>query len=108
MLVSGISRLTCGIEMEYINSLRKFVGHKPLLMIGAAMLILDEQNRVSMIRRSESGNWGLPGGAMELGETTEETARRELLEETNLQAGEMELFGVFSGPQTVLSLSKCG
>ncbi len=34
MLVSGISRLTCGIEMECINSLRKFVGHKPLLMIG--------------------------------------------------------------------------
>ena len=36
---------------------------------------------------------------MELGERIEETARRELFEETNLQLGEMELFGVFSGPE---------
>jgi len=36
---------------------------------------------------------------VELRETTEETARRELLEETNLQVSEMKLFGVFSGPE---------
>ena len=36
---------------------------------------------------------------MELGETTEETARRELLEETSLEVGELILFGVFSGKE---------
>lgn len=35
----------------------------------------------------------------EPGETTEETARRELLEETGLEVGELELFGVFSGKE---------
>ncbi len=85
--------------MEYINSLRKHVGQKPLLMVGATMLVLNEQNQLLMMKRSESGNWGVPGGAMELGETTEETAKRELFEETNLQVGEMKLFGVFSGPE---------
>jgi 8-oxo-dGTP pyrophosphatase MutT (NUDIX family) len=85
--------------VEYINTLRKHLGHTPLLMIGAAVLVLGDQDRLLMMRRSESGDWGIPGGAMELGETTEETARRELLEETNLEAGRLELFGVFSGPE---------
>ena len=85
--------------MDYISNLRKIIGHKPLLMVGATVLVLDSQNRLLMMKRFESGNWGVPGGAMEPGETTEETAKRELLEETNLKAGDMELFGVFSGPE---------
>ncbi len=52
-----------------------------------------------MIKRSDNGSWGVPGGAMELGESTEETARRELLEETGLKVDELLLFGVFSGKE---------
>jgi ADP-ribose pyrophosphatase YjhB (NUDIX family) len=85
--------------MAHMDDLRKLVGHRPLIMVGATVLVLEEGNRLLMIRRSESGAWGVPGGAMEPGETAEETARRELLEETNLEAGELELFGVFSGPE---------
>jgi len=85
--------------MNYINELRKFIGNRPLLLIGSAVLVLDNHNRLLMMRRSDSGNWGIPGGAMELGETTEETARRELLEETGLEAGELTLFGIFSGKE---------
>ena len=85
--------------MDYIGSLRQYVGHRPLIMVGATVLCLDEQNALLMMRRSENGTWGVPGGAMELGETIEETARRELFEETGLQVGEMELFGIFSGPE---------
>ena len=85
--------------MEYINSLRKYVGNSPLLMVGATVLVLDTQNKPLMMKRSDSGNWGVPGGAMELGETTEETARRELLEETGLRVGELILFDVFSGEE---------
>lgn len=51
------------------------------------------------MKRSDNGNWGVPGGAMELGESTEETARRELLEETGLEVNELTLFGVFSGKE---------
>jgi 8-oxo-dGTP pyrophosphatase MutT (NUDIX family) len=83
--------------MEYINNLRSYVGNQPLIMVGSTVLVFDSQDKLLMMRRSESGNWGVPGGAMELGETTEETAKRELQEETGLEAGELKLFGVFSG-----------
>jgi len=85
--------------MNYINSLRKHVGNQPLLLVGSAMLVLDAQDRLLMIKRSDNDKWGIPGGAMELGESTEETARRELLEETGLEVGNLELFGVFSGKE---------
>ncbi len=85
--------------MDYINNLRKYIGHKPLLMVGATVLILDSENRLLMLKRSDNGAWGVPGGAMELGETFEDAAQRETLEETGLEVGEMTLFGVFSGPE---------
>jgi 8-oxo-dGTP pyrophosphatase MutT (NUDIX family) len=85
--------------MEYLLELRKLVGHRPLLMIGAAVLILDEQNRLLLMKRSDSCCWGPPGGAVELGEVVETAARREVGEETGLELGELTLFGVFSGPE---------
>ena len=50
-------------------------------------------------KRRDGGDWGIPGGAKELGEPLEETARRELLEETGLLAGSLRLLVVCSGPQ---------
>jgi len=67
-------------------------------MVGAAILIVDDQNHLLLMKRSDSGCWGPSGGAVELGEVIETTAKREALEETGLLVGEMSLFGVFSGP----------
>lgn len=47
-------------------------------------------------RRADDGTWGLVGGIMNLGETVEEAARREVFEETGLIVGELTLFGVFT------------
>lgn len=85
--------------MDYILQLRQYIGHRPILMVGAAILVLDEQNRLLMMKRSDSGCWGLPGGATEPGEVVEDAARRETREEVDLEIGEMSLFGVFSGPE---------
>jgi ADP-ribose pyrophosphatase YjhB (NUDIX family) len=85
--------------MDYILQLRQFIGHRPILTVGAVILVIDQQNRLLMMRRSDTGSWGVPGGATELGETVEDAARRETFEETNLEIGEMSLFGVFSGPE---------
>nr|WP_244297502.1 NUDIX domain-containing protein [Brevibacillus antibioticus] len=41
--------------------------------------------------------WGLPGGLLEIGETFEETVRREVLEVTNLKISQIKLFGIYSG-----------
>ncbi len=79
--------------------LRQYIGTRPILMVGAAMLIVDDHKRLLLLKRSDSGCWGPPGGATEPGERVEVAAKRETLEETGLQVGEMMLFGVFSGPE---------
>lgn len=84
---------------EYILDLRKLVGHRPLLQVGASVLLEDEQGRLLLQRRADCHLWGYHGGSVELDEVVEEAARRELWEETGLRAEKMELFGIFSGPE---------
>lgn len=50
--------------------------------------------------RSDFNSWDFPGGTMELEETIEEVARRELKEETNLEIDELKVLDVFSGKDT--------
>lgn len=60
-------------------------------------MLFDAQGRVLLIRRGKPprlGEWSLPGGRQELGETIETTARRELLEETGCTAGRLRLVEV--------------
>ena len=84
--------------MGYIEELRALVGHRPLILCGAIVIIEDEKGRILLQeRRFPKGKWSLPGGLMELGESTEETARREVTEETGLCLGQLRLFGIYSG-----------
>jgi ADP-ribose pyrophosphatase YjhB (NUDIX family) len=85
--------------MDYIQQLRQYIGHQPILMLGAVTLMLNEHKHLLMMRRTDSGHWGIPGGAVELGEIIEDAAKRETKEETNLEIVKMSLFGVFSGPE---------
>jgi len=83
---------------EYIKNMRKYIGHERLLIVGAGVII--HQNSMLLLqKRKDSGCWAIHGGALELGETTEEAAKRELLEETGLIANALEFIGVFSGPE---------
>ena len=81
----------------YILDLRKIVGHRPLIQTGASVLVEDSEGRILLQLRHDNHCWGYPGGSMEIDEELENTARRELLEETGIVAEELELFGVFSG-----------
>lgn len=82
---------------DYIMGLRKIVGHRPLLQVGASVIVENENGEVLLQKRADNHCWGYAGGSVELDEIVEEAARRELLEETGLIAREMTLFGVFSG-----------
>ena len=64
---------------------------RPLVGIGTVML---RPGGVLLVRRGRPpalGEWSIPGGAQELGETAEAAARRELREETGLEAGPLSL-----------------
>ena len=70
-----------------------------LLQDGAAVIIVNEENQILMQSRADRDLWGLPGGCQELGERFEETAIREIKEETNLIVNEedLELVAIVSG-----------
>ena len=82
--------------MSYIKDIRKFIGHAPMLSAGSTAVVL-KNNKILLNLRSDTNTWGIPGGAIELGETLEETAARKLKEETNLDAESFTLLNVFSG-----------
>ena len=57
--------------------------------------------KILLIRRKNDpykGYWAVPGGFSNMDETIDETAKRELREETGLEGSDVELYGVFSKP----------
>ena len=85
--------------MGYIMNLRKYVGHEPLIRLGATTLVFNDKNELLLNLRADTNTWGIPGGSMELYETIEETAIRELKEECGITAEKLELVAVLSGKE---------
>ena len=83
---------------EYIKNMRKHIGHGRLLVAGASVFV-HKSGKLLLQKRKDNGCWGDHGGCCELGESVEDTARRELFEETGLTAHSLELLGVFSGKE---------
>ena len=84
---------------NYIMDLRKVVGHAPLLQCAGSVIIENEKGEILLGKRTDNQKWGYAGGSIELNETVEECAKRELFEETGLIADELEFFMVNSGPE---------
>ncbi|TKI72821.1 NUDIX domain-containing protein [Lysinibacillus mangiferihumi] len=89
--------------MEYYKYLRQYVGHRPIILPGSVVIILNEQNEV-LLQKRHDGYWGLPGGLMDLGESFEEVAKREVFEETGLVVENLKLLNVFSGSKYYLKV----
>ncbi|RBP89982.1 ADP-ribose pyrophosphatase YjhB (NUDIX family) [Cytobacillus firmus] len=85
--------------MSYVMDLRKIVGSRPLVITGASVIVLDKNSRLLLQLRKDNNCWGLAGGSLEPGETLEEVAKRELLEETGLAANDLRLFNIYSGDE---------
>lgn len=85
--------------MGYIEDLRGVVGGRPLLLTGVGVGIFNEKGEI-LLQKKLDGRWGVPGGFMELGESAEEAGRREVLEETGIEIGSMQLVTVVSGAHT--------
>jgi 8-oxo-dGTP pyrophosphatase MutT (NUDIX family) len=66
---------------------------------GAAAVIFNGDGDVLLEKRSDNGFWGLPGGRVDAGESLEQAAIREVLEETGLHVTVKRLVGVYSDPR---------
>jgi len=71
--------------------LSRFYPDRPYVGVGVVVLREDEVLLVRRAKPPREGQWGLPGGAQEIGETVYEAGRREVMEETGL---EIEVLGL--------------
>ncbi|WP_196811589.1 NUDIX domain-containing protein [Butyrivibrio sp. VCD2006] len=91
-------------EEEYLKNYNPDKWKKPSLTADICIITNDINNRkLLLIRRGnhpDLGKWALPGGFAQAGESIEETASRELEEETSIKmaASDLRLVGVFSKP----------
>jgi len=86
--------------IDYVKNIRKHIGHDTLILVGVGVFIHTD-GKLLLQKRRDNNCWADHGGCVEIGETVEETAKRELYEETGLIANKLELIGVFSGKNMI-------
>ena len=89
-------------DKGYIRYMREYVGHNPILSCACGVIIENDKCEILLQKRKDNGCWAIIGGAMEFGESIEETIRREVKEESNLSLGDLELFHVYSGRDFII------
>ncbi|WP_425303066.1 NUDIX hydrolase [Nocardia wallacei] len=71
------------------------------MVVAATAFVLDADNRVLLIQRSDNGLWAIPGGAQDFGEYIAETTVRETREETGIEIDVTGIVGIYTDPKTV-------
>lgn len=73
------------------------------LVPAASAVVVDDTGRVLLHLRVDTGNWSIPGGGMEPGESIAECVIREVREETGIEVRPVRLVGVYSHPSHVVA-----
>ncbi|MCL2499767.1 MAG: NUDIX domain-containing protein [Defluviitaleaceae bacterium] len=82
---------------DYIKWIRGKVGHEKIFLNCSGACIVNENNEILLQKRNKEDDiWGIPGGIVEIGESIEEAAIREVKEETGLDIKIENLIGVYS------------
>ncbi len=77
------------------------------IQVGATALLFDDaREKLLLTRRTDNGQWCLPGGGMDPGEDLAETCVREMLEETGLHVRVKRLIGIYSSPHYIAWYNK--
>jgi ADP-ribose pyrophosphatase YjhB (NUDIX family) len=82
---------------DFVLRLREKIGHDLLSLVGACAVVLDDEGRLLLTRRRDTGRWALIGGIVEPGEQPAVTAVREVFEETAVEAEVVRLVSVVAG-----------
>lgn len=82
--------------MSYIKNLREKIGNDAINATGVGVIIYKD-GKVLLQKRTDFDLWGIHGGSLDLGQTIEETMKRELMEEINIIPTKYTLYGIYSG-----------
>lgn len=72
------------------------------------VVVVDDDGRILLIRRTDNGNWALPGGAINLGESAVGAAVRETVEETGIACAVTGLVGIYTDPRHLIHYTSDG
>jgi len=72
------------------------------------VLIENEAGEILMTQRSDNGNWAIPGGAIDLGESLKQAAVRETFEETGITCEVENVLGIYSDPKHIVLYTSNG
>jgi ADP-ribose pyrophosphatase YjhB (NUDIX family) len=78
------------------------------LVPSANAVVVNDRGEILLIRRTDNGNWSLPGGAMDIGERIGDTAVREVREETGIECEILGLVGIYTNPSHLLEYTSNG
>ncbi|WP_371679743.1 NUDIX hydrolase [Streptomyces sp. NBC_01276] len=73
------------------------------LIPASNLLVVDSSGAILLQRRRDTGQWALPGGAQDIGETAAQCAVRECLEETGIEAEITGFLGVYTNPRHIVA-----
>lgn len=75
------------------------------IVVAVTVFVLDDQDRVLLIRRTDNGLWALPGGGQDFGEYIAQTAARETHEEAGINVEVVDIVGLYTNPNHVVEYS---
>ncbi|HEM6116189.1 NUDIX domain-containing protein [Streptococcus pluranimalium] len=84
------------MSQDYISYIRSKVGHDKVIINFAGGVLANEEGKVLLQLRGDKKTWAIPGGAMELGESSLDTAVREFYEETGIEIQVKRLLNVYT------------
>ena len=73
------------------------------LVVATSAVITNSQGHILLQRRADSGNWALPGGAMEIDESLADSVVREVREETGYDIEVTGLVGTYTDPRHIIA-----
>jgi 8-oxo-dGTP pyrophosphatase MutT (NUDIX family) len=86
-------------EHSYVGRLRKAVGNEKLITPGARAVIFNQKRQVLLIRRNDNGEWVMPAGSLELGESIYDCLKREVREEAGLEVVSAHPIALYTDPR---------
>jgi 8-oxo-dGTP pyrophosphatase MutT (NUDIX family) len=78
------------------------------LVPSANVIVVNDRGEILLIRRTDNGNWAVPGGGMDLGESITQAAIRETFEETGITCQITGLVGIYTSPRHVIRYTSNG